>query len=172
MKVKRLFKRAVSVLLVLCTLLSVTGSAFAQPVLEPQLIPGERMVEEPGESAVYFGVIEATLEEMNSLYEVQIFRTGDLSEEIDFELHTLDVTALYGEDYVLRGKGLEVLGGEMTQLERNATQDLRIETEDVPAEEQPEAAAPAPAPEPAAAAPAPLVNQDTASSVEDLLESK
>ena len=136
MKVKRLFKRAVSVLLVLCTLLSVTGSAFAQPVLEPQLIPGERMVEEPGESAVYFGVIEATLEEMNSLYEVQIFRTGDLSEALDIEVHTLDVTALYGEDYVLRGKGLEVLGGEMTQLERNATQDLRIETEEIPAEEQ------------------------------------
>lgn len=143
MKVKKLFKRALAMLLVLCTVFSITGSAFAEPALEPQLIPGERMVEEPGESAIYFGVLEATLEERNSLYEVQIFRTGDLSEEIDFELHTLDVTALYGEDYVLRGKGAHVYGGEMTQLQRNATQDLRIETEDVPAEEQPAEGVPA-----------------------------
>ena len=55
------------------------------------------------------------------------------SSEIDFELQTLDVSALYGKDYVLCGNGIEVYGGEMTQLQRNATQDLRVE-------EQPEQA--------------------------------
>jgi len=101
MKAKRLFRSTVSLLLVFCTLLSITGPAFATSPMEPQLLPGERLEQEPEEAMLYFGVTSANLAEADSLYEIQIFRTGDLSKTVTFELQTLDISALYGRDYVL-----------------------------------------------------------------------
>ena len=127
MKAKRLFRSTVSLLLVFCTLLSITGPAFAAPPMEPQLLPGERLEQEPEEAMLYFGVTSANLAEADSLYEIQIFRTGDLSKTVTFELQTLDISALYGRDYVFHGNGLQVYGNAQTQLQRNAFNDLRSE---------------------------------------------
>ena len=81
------------------------------PQESPTVIAGARLSEDQlteGE-LVYFGVSGLTLKEATDSYEIAIYREGNLDQEASVTVHTLDISALYNEDY-------QLLGDDITEL--------------------------------------------------------
>ncbi|MBR6645650.1 MAG: hypothetical protein IKL21_07830 [Clostridia bacterium] len=55
----------------------------------------------PDGNIVYFGTVSATLDESDRYYTVSVYREGDISTSASVDIHTIDMTALYGKDYAL-----------------------------------------------------------------------
>ena len=99
-------KRITSILLGLQMVLLQPLCSLAEiPQQSPTVIAGARLSEDQlteGE-LVYFGVSGLTLKEATDSYEIAIYREGNLDQEASVTVHTLDISALYNEDYRLLG---------------------------------------------------------------------
>ncbi len=117
MKYRTLSKRFTSILLGLQMVLLQPLCSLAEiPQQSPTVIAGARLSEDQlteGE-LVYFGVSGLTLKEAADSYEIAIYREGNLDQEASVTVHTLDISALYNEDYRL-------LGDDITELESGKT---------------------------------------------------
>lgn len=118
-------KRLLSLLLALCMLWSVMAtSVLAVPEetvipLEASRLSADKL---PDGNIIYFGSAAASLPEEAAVYSVPIYREGDVSGEAAVEIHSIDITALYGEDYELVTDEAEIIGGDETILERYSRQ--------------------------------------------------
>lgn len=117
MKYRALNKRFTSILLSLQMVLLQPLCSLAEiPQQSPTVIAGARLSEDQlteGE-LVYFGVSGLTLKEATDSYEIAIYREGNLDQEASVTVHTLDISALYNEDY-------QLLGDDITELESGKT---------------------------------------------------
>ncbi|MDD5833123.1 MAG: Calx-beta domain-containing protein, partial [Clostridiales bacterium] len=114
-------KRIVSILTSLSIIICQTGVSFADSFKEyPTVIEGERFKGDQliEGDLVYFGVTTLDLNEANGIYEVPIYREGDLSKEASVTIHSLDISALYKDDYVLLGGNKKEFKSEMTLMQR------------------------------------------------------
>lgn len=101
------------------------------PKQSPTVIAGARLSEDQltdGE-LVYFGVSGLTLKEAADSYEIAIYREGNLDQEASVTVHTLDISALYNEDYRLLGDDITELESGKTLLQQAADRG-REETDD------------------------------------------
>lgn len=101
------------------------------PQQSPTVIAGVRLSEDQlteGE-LVYFGVSGLTLKEATDSYEIAIYREGNLDQEASVTVHTLDISALYNEDYRLLGDDITELESGKTLLQQAADRG-REETDD------------------------------------------
>ena len=129
---KRSMKRLLSgglAMLLTVSMLTEPAAAVALQNSVPVSLAASRLDEVPEGNWVYFGTASATLEESNQYYTVPVYREGDLTEEASVELHTVDMTALYGKDYELVMPDVEETGTGSTILEDYMT--AAIETEKV-----------------------------------------
>ena len=110
-------KRITSILLGLQMVLLQPLCSLAEiPQQSPTVIAGARLSEDQlteGE-LVYFGVSGLTLKEATDSYAIAIYREGNLDQEASVTVHTLDISALYNEDY-------QLLGDDITELESGKT---------------------------------------------------
>lgn len=117
MKYRSPAKRITSLLLGLQMVLLQPLCSLAEiPQQSPTVIAGARLSEDQlteGE-LVYFGVSGLTLKEASDSYEIAIYREGNLDQEASVTVHTLDISALYNEDYRL-------LGDDITEFESGKT---------------------------------------------------
>ena len=68
---------------------------------------------------IYFGTAAAAVEEHGE-YAIRIYREGSLNKKASVSIHTIDMTALYGEDYEIVSEtveGLTETGNGKTLLE-------------------------------------------------------
>lgn len=125
-------KRITSILLCLQMVLLQPLCSLAEiPQESPTVIAGARLSEEQlteGE-LVYFGVSGLTLKEATDSYEIAIYREGNLDQEASVTVHTLDISALYNEDYRLLGDDITELESGKTLLQQAADRG-REETDD------------------------------------------
>ncbi|MBR6593876.1 MAG: Ig-like domain-containing protein [Clostridia bacterium] len=112
----------------LCSLLALimTVSVIARPTVRAEAesvsvikLDSKRMAAEelPEGNFVYIGTPSATLDESDGCYAFPVYRAGDLSVSIRVELHTVDMTAVYGKDYRLEIEVAEEHLGEKSVLE-------------------------------------------------------
>lgn len=131
MKYRALNKRFTSLLLGLQMVLLQPLCSLAEiPQESPTVIAGARLSEDQlteGE-LVYFGVSGLTLKEATDSYEIAIYREGNLDQEASVTVHTLDISALYNEDYRLLGDDITELESGKTLLQQAADRG-REETE-------------------------------------------
>ncbi len=131
MKYRALNKRFTSILLGLQMVLLQPLCSLAEiPQQSPTVIAGARLREDQlteGE-LVYFGVSGLTLKEATDSYEIAIYREGNLDQEASVTVHTLDISALYNEDYRLLGDDITELESGKTLLQQAADRG-REETE-------------------------------------------
>lgn len=124
-------KRITSLLLGLQMVLLQPLCSLAEiPQESPTVIAGARLSEDQlteGE-LVYFGVSGLTLKEATDSYEIAIYREGNLDQEASVTVHTLDISALYNEDYQLLGDDIMELESGKTLLQQAADRG-REETE-------------------------------------------
>ena len=124
-------KRITSILLCLQMVLLQPLCSLAEiPQQSPTVIAGARLSEDQlteGE-LVYFGVSGLTLKEATDSYEIAIYREGNLDQEASVTVHTLDISALYNEDYRLLGDDITELESGKTLLQQAADRG-REETE-------------------------------------------
>lgn len=125
-------KRITSLLLGLQMVLLQPLCSLAEiPQQSPTVIAGARLSEDQlteGE-LVYFGVSGLTLKEATDSYEIAIYREGNLDQEASVTVHTLDISALYNEDYRLLGDDITELESGKTLLQQAADRG-REETDD------------------------------------------
>lgn len=125
-------KRITSLLLGLQMVLLQPLCSIAEiPQQSPTVIAGARLSEDQlteGE-LVYFGVSGLTLKEATDSYEIAIYREGNLDQEASVTVHTLDISALYNEDYRLLGDDITELESGKTLLQQAADRG-REETDD------------------------------------------
>ena len=123
MKYRALSKRFTSILLGLQMVLLQPLCSLAEiPQQSPTVIAGARLSEDQlteGE-LVYFGVSGLTLKEATDSYEIAIYREGNLDQEASVTVHTLDISALYNEDYRLLGDDITELESGKTLLQQTA----------------------------------------------------
>lgn len=125
-------KRITSLLLGLQMVLLQPLCSLAEiPQQSPTVIAGARLSEDQlteGE-LVYFGVSGLTLKEATDSYEIAIYREGNLDQDASVTVHTLDISALYNEDYRLLGDDITELESGKTLLQQAADRG-REETDD------------------------------------------
>lgn len=115
-------KKAVSVLLCASMIVpfgqGITLDARAagkDPVyFESSRLPADSL---PDGDCIYFGTAAATVEEKGE-YAVRIYREGNVNKAASVEVKTIDMTAVYGEDYELVMDGVEETGDGTTLLEK------------------------------------------------------
>ena len=124
MKPKKTFERIVScILAVSLSILQPMTSIAAALVIEPVRVAGTRFTEDQliEGDLVYFGVTGMTISEGHGIYEVPLYREGDLSKEASVTIHSLDISAIYKDDYALLGGNKKEYKSGKTILEIAAT---------------------------------------------------
>lgn len=82
--------------------------------LESSRLPQEKL---PEGDCIYFGTSAAEVEERGT-YALRLYREGDLEKRASVELHSIDMTALYGKDYEFVMEDIEKIGDGKTILEK------------------------------------------------------
>ena len=77
----------------------------------------------PSGNLIYLGTASTNVKEEDAVYSFPIYREGDLSEEASVTIHSLDLTAVYGEDYIILDDNAEKTGDGVSILERYATSE-------------------------------------------------
>ncbi|MDE6616091.1 MAG: hypothetical protein K2K35_05940, partial [Lachnospiraceae bacterium] len=100
------------------------GFATAKTVPEDNVpvyeyLQSDRIAKEelPEGDLIYFGTASAILPEKGS-YAVKLYREGNLDKKASVGLHTIDMTAVYGEDYELAMDDVKVTGDGKSLLEK------------------------------------------------------
>ena len=94
-------KKLLSLLLSLSMLASmavIPAKAETVMPLNASRIDSEKL---PSGNLIYLGTASANVKEEDAFYSFPIYREGDLSEEASVTIHSLDLTAIYGEDYII-----------------------------------------------------------------------
>lgn len=116
-------KRTLSLLLALSMILSqgqgLSAKAFTQKEEEVRYLEASRLPEDklPEEDCIYFGTSAAEVEERGT-YAFRLYREGNLDQKASVDVRSIDMTALYGKDYVFDMEGVEKQGGGKTILEK------------------------------------------------------
>ena len=115
---RRLFSGALA-LVMTASILTEPAAAVAMQSSEPIALEASRLDSAalPEGEVVYLGTASVTLEESNQYYTVPIYREGDLDQEASVDLHTIDMTAIYGRDYEMVMSDVEETGLDQTILE-------------------------------------------------------
>ncbi len=115
-------KRALSFVLVFVLMLpvvtesSLPASAFDHVYFELETKRIDKALLPDG-NIVYFGTVSATLDESDRYYTVSVYREGDISTSASVDVHTIDMTALYGKDYALVMSGTSEYPSEKNILQ-------------------------------------------------------
>lgn len=117
-----------------CAGLSVMAAEPEVTALNASRIAADKL---PEEDIVYMGAADATLDEEDRIYSFPVYREGNLDSEASIDVHTFDMTAIYGKDYELVMDDVEEVGEDITLLEKY-TKEARDAEEEQPEEEQPE----------------------------------
>ncbi len=132
------------------------GYATAKAEEPPMYLDSSRIEQDklPEGDLLYFGTASANLPEMGE-YAVKIYREGNLDKKVSVDIHTVDMTATYGEDYELNEKDVEnlkttgekktilekyVKGQEITTISEDGIGKLSLEQKPEADEEETEAA--------------------------------
>ena len=119
---KKFFCRITSAVLTV-----VMSTAFMPPALAEnyEVIPldasrlaGDRL---PEGNLIYMGTAAASLKEGDTVYEFPVYREGDLSGAASVDVHTIDMTAVYGKDYEIVNEEVERTGDKTSLLELSVT---------------------------------------------------
>lgn len=131
-----------------------TVSVIAKPAVKTEakqlptvVLNSERLAADtlPEGNLVYIGTPSATLDESDVYYTFPVYREGDLSFEARVEMHTVDMTALYGVDYALAMDTVEERRSEKSILQaymesvKAYDENAADEVDSATGEEQPEA---------------------------------
>ncbi|MBQ3379811.1 MAG: hypothetical protein IJG50_08130, partial [Clostridia bacterium] len=128
-------KRVIAVILAVMMTLGMTGTALAESAPDEYVLNAERLSDVPEGDLIYLGTASAALDEKTAVYSFPVYREGDASEEASVMLRTLDLSAVYGKDYVLLGSGIEKTGSDTSLLERAAAASKEYEGDEYAAEE-------------------------------------
>ncbi len=97
--------------------------------LESSRIPADKL---PEGDFIYFGTASAAVEEKGE-YAVKLYREGNLDKKASVDLHTIDLMAVYGEDYQLAmdnvkevGNGRSIMENYVKGQEITHTEDLEV----------------------------------------------
>lgn len=120
----------------------ITAKAEEPPVyLDSSRIERDKL---PEGDFLYFGTASADVEETGE-YAVKIFREGNLDKRVSVDIHTVDMSAVYGEDYELNEEDVEdfestgeeksilekyVKGQKITAISEEDTGKLTLEQKD------------------------------------------
>lgn len=96
--------------------------------LEAERISPEKL---PDGNLLYFGSASAVLSEKDAVYSVPVYREGNIDSEASVEIHSIDVTAVYGKDYEILSDDIQITGGKKSILEYYSTTDEVPETSEV-----------------------------------------
>lgn len=113
-------KRALSLLLCAGMLVpSMQGLTVRAAEKEPVYLKSSRIAADklPEGDYIYFGTASATVEERGE-YAVKLYREGNLDKKASVDIHTIDMMALYGEDYELDMEGVRETGDGESILEK------------------------------------------------------
>ncbi len=122
-KWKKTCQRALSILLSVSMLGSVGQYVSAAPaegggedaiVLESARIAEDKL---PRGDYIYFGTASAQVEE-RGIYALRLYRAGNLATEASVTVNSIDMTAVYGEDYEVLMDGVQETGDGKTILEK------------------------------------------------------
>lgn len=80
----------------------------------------------PSGNLIYLGTASANVKEEDAVYSFPIYREGDLSEEASVTIHSLDLTAIYGEDYIILDDNAEKTGEGFQYLNVMPRQKLTL----------------------------------------------
>lgn len=122
-KFKKIGQRALSVLLSISLVASVGQNVSAAAIKDSGdktvVLESSRIAEDklPGGEYIYFGTAAAQVEERGT-YALSIFREGSLATEASVTVNSIDMTAVYGEDYEILMDGVQVMGDGKTILEK------------------------------------------------------
>ena len=122
-KLKTYSKRALSLLLCAGMVApSMQGVTVKAAEKEPVYLESSRIAtgEMPEGDYIYFGTASATVVEKGE-YAVKLYRTGDLNKKASVNIHTIDMMALYGEDYELVAEDVKVTGDGESILKKYMT---------------------------------------------------
>lgn len=135
-RISRYGKKALSLLLSVGMLSSTVQGTFVSVAaketdhveyLASSRIPKDRL---PEGDIIYFGTAAATVGEKGE-YAVKLYREGNLEKKASVDLHTIDMTAVYGEDYELVMDGVDRTGNGGSILENYAKGREITHTEDI-----------------------------------------
>lgn len=132
------------------------GYVTAKAEEPPMYLDSSRIEQDklPEGDLLYFGTASANLPETGE-YVVKIYREGNLDKKVSVDIHTVDMTATYGEDYELNEKDVEdlkttgekktilekyVKGQEITTISEDGIGKLSLEQKPEADEEETEAA--------------------------------
>lgn len=113
-------KRALSLLLCAGMVVpSMQGLTVKAAEKEPAYLESSRISADklPEGDYIYFGTASATVEEKGE-YAVKLYREGNLDKKASVDIHTIDMMALYGEDYELDMEGVRETGDGKSILEK------------------------------------------------------
>lgn len=134
MKIRKEFKRVLScILTVSLSVLQPAAAIAAELIIDPVRVEGTRFTKDQliEGDLVYFGVATMNIGEGNGIYEIPIYREGDLSKEAAVTIHSLDISALYKKDYALLGHNKKEYKSEKTILELAMTGESPGELEEI-----------------------------------------
>lgn len=131
---KRLLSILLSLAIVLPSAVIPVGAEISDTPLEASRINSEQL---PEGNLIYMGTASVSVSETETVYSFPIYREGDLSGEASVDIHTLDMTAVYGKDYILLEDEIEKTGNGSSILENYATAEV---DENAESEEEPEVA--------------------------------
>lgn len=133
-------KRLISGLLALCMIFTEMSTSAVTAKAEEAAIPLEASRLEADAlsegNLVYFGSAAVALPEKDAVYSIPIYREGDLSSEASVEVHSIDLMALYGEDYEFAWEEPEITGDKETILERYSRESAEMQAEQESAESE------------------------------------
>ncbi len=120
---KKISQRALSILLSVSMLASVgqdlSAAAIKESGEEAVALKSSRIAKDklPEGDYIYFGAAAAEVEERGT-YTLPIYREGSLAKEASVTVNSIDMTALYGEDYEILMDGMEETADGSTVLEK------------------------------------------------------
>lgn len=122
-KWKKICQRALSILLSVSLLASVGQDVSATAIKdsgdETVILESARIAEDklPEGDYIYFGTASAQVEERGE-YALRLYRAGSLRKEASVTVNSIDMTAIYGEDYEVLMEGVQEMGDGKTILEK------------------------------------------------------
>lgn len=122
-KWKNLCRRALSILLSVSLLGSVVQDVSVAATKdrgdETVMLESARIAEDklPEGDYIYFGTATAQVEERGA-YALRLYRAGNLKKEASVTVNSIDMSALYGEDYEVVMDGVQEMGDGKTILEK------------------------------------------------------
>lgn len=137
MKLNKLISTLLTFTMLLSILGSITGNVFAEENIPVMQVEASRLSKEdiPYESVVYFGTANISIQEEKGIYEVPLYRDGNTESAASVEIHTNDMTAIYGQDYEIIDDSVSYTGTGETVIEKYQKQENVVSEDEFEIEE-------------------------------------